>query len=85
MYTLSQKTTLIVLALTAIILSRAMFWFFDDPEGPNVPVVLGTALIVYGVSYVAYRYSSAYTSVQRLLITLACQILCVIGLYSVLH
>lgn len=50
----SKKTQLIILAITALILSRIPFFFFNDPEGPNLLVVLGTAVIVYVISLAAY-------------------------------
>lgn len=46
----SKKVSLIILALTALVFSRAMFVFFDDPEGPNLLIVTVFAAIVYFLS-----------------------------------
>lgn len=52
---LSKKTSLILLAIIALLGSRAMFFFIDDPEGPNLLIVTVTALVVYSLSLVAFR------------------------------
>jgi hypothetical protein len=59
MYSPSKTVTLVTLGLTAIFLSRALFVFFDDPEGPNLLVVLVTAAGIYGLTYAAYRWYPA--------------------------
>ena len=54
-----QKPTIVTLMLlfvTASLLSRAMFYFIDDPEGPNLLVVGVMGLVVLGVSLVVSRF-----------------------------
>jgi hypothetical protein len=45
------KASPLVLIITSIVCSRAMFAFFDDPDGPNLLVVMGMAAIVYCASW----------------------------------
>ena len=49
-----RNGTLLVLAVTALACSRAMFAFFDDPEGPNLLVVVVMAAVIYVISLAAY-------------------------------
>ncbi len=46
----------VVLITTALLCSRSLFYFFEDPEGPNLLVVGVIAAIIYGLSTVLYRY-----------------------------
>lgn len=43
----SKKTSLLILGIASIVCSRAMFFFFNDPEGPNLLVVTGAAAIIF--------------------------------------
>jgi len=84
MYFKSKKLSLVVLGITALVFSRALFLFFNDPEGPNLLVVVGTAVLVYGVSLVAYLFSFLASSriiLKRFLIGIFLQLLVVAGLY----
>jgi len=69
MYYKSKKTSLIILGITAIPLSRLMFVFFNDPEGPNLLVVTVAAIIVYLLSLAFYlsKVLRTVTGIQRLL------------------
>jgi len=42
--------TLPILAITAVAISRAVFALWRDPEGPNLVVVTGSALLIFLVS-----------------------------------
>jgi len=75
----SKKTSLLILGITALVCSRALFFFFNDPEGPNLLVVIGTALVIYFVSLAAYVLNSS--SLKKLLLAISIQILLAIGLY----
>jgi hypothetical protein len=77
----SQKASLLILAITAIAFSRILFVFFNDPEGPNLLVVMGAAVIVYFLSLGAYWLGSSTTSLNRLLLAIFVQIIIVMGLY----
>ncbi len=52
---------MLILVITAVVCSRIMFAFFNDPEGPNLLVVVGMASIIYLVSSAAYL-SNVYPS-----------------------
>lgn len=52
MHTKLKKSSLLILVVTAVVFARGMFTFIDDPEGPNLLVVMGTALVVYLISLV---------------------------------
>ena len=79
MYFTSKKTSLIILGITALVCSRVMFAFFNDPEGPNLLIVLVTAAIVYFLSLVAYRLNIPAS--KKLLVAIIIQIIIVTGFY----
>lgn len=82
MFFKSKRTSLIVLATTALICSRMLFFFFNDPEGPNLVVVIGLATLIYLLSLVAYVFSrSKVEGFNRLLIAICVQILVIIVFY----
>ncbi len=51
---LPQWPALLALYVTAASFTRVMFWFFDDPEGPNLLIVTVLAGSVYLVSLGVY-------------------------------
>ncbi|MES2213951.1 MAG: hypothetical protein V4465_00965 [Patescibacteria group bacterium] len=77
MNTPSKKTSFLVLVITALLCSRAMFVFFNDPEGPNLLIVTVMAAILYAVSLAAYTLSSSKITdnLKKLLLSVAVQIL----------
>lgn len=79
----SKKTSLIILAVTSLLSSRAMFAFFDDPEGPNLLIVTVIAAIVYGLSFALYRFLplTREYNLKRLLLTILIQIIIVTVFY----
>ena len=79
MYFKSKKTPLIILGATSIVCSRVMLLLFDDPEGPNLLVVMGTALMVYLLSLVVYSFS--FSNNKKLLLAIFIQAIIVAGLY----
>jgi hypothetical protein len=79
----SKKTPLLILAIPAIVCSRAWFFFINDPEGPNLVVVMGLAVILYFLSVMAYVLVSA-TVAKKLLAAISMQILVAICLYFLL-
>ncbi len=83
MYFTSKKTSLLILAVTSILCSRLLFLFFNDPEGPNLLVVMEMAVIVYFLSLVVYLSNSnpSITALKRLLLVIFIQILIVTGFY----
>jgi drug/metabolite transporter (DMT)-like permease len=78
MHLKSKKTSLIILAITALMLSRLMFVLFNDPEGPNLVVIIGAAAILYLLSFIAYVYNLSES--KKLLLAIFIQIVIVTGL-----
>ena len=72
-----------LLAVTAFVCSRTVFHFFNDPEGPNLLIVTVLALILYGASFVAWRFVPATTAGTKLLLGICTQLLIVAGLYTI--
>ena len=81
MYFESKKISLLILAITSLMFSRAMFLFFNDPEGPNLLIVSVLAAVIYAVSLAAYFLNSSATGPKRFLLAVCVQILLVVGLY----
>jgi len=82
LYFRSKRTSLIILAVTAIICSRILFVLFNDPEGPNLLIVTVFALAVYLSSLAVYIYGPfKINGVKRLSAVICIQILAVISLY----
>ncbi len=75
MYFKSKRISLIILGLTSMVCSRAMFWFFDDPEGPNLLIVTGMAAVLYFLSLKAYQLIFSTTGFKRLFLAIATQII----------
>lgn len=81
----SKKISLLVLVVTALVCSRVMFLFFNDPEGPNLLIVIGTAAVVYFLSLAVYLFVPSTTDFKRFSLAIFVQILLVAGLYLCLH
>ncbi len=80
----SRKASLVILGLTSLVLSRVMFVFIDDPEGPNLLVVVVMAGILYALTLLAYRFTSSVSGLKKLLLVIATQILIVTSFYFLL-
>ena len=82
LYFRSKKISLTILAVAAIICSRMLFFFFNDPEGPNLLIIAILALAVYFLSIVVYLFGpSKIKGIQRLSAVIGIQLLTVIILY----
>ena len=79
----SKKTSLLFLAVTAFMCSRALFHFFRDPEGPNLLVVAALALVLYGASFVAWRFIPVASAGKKVLFAICTQLIIVTGLYTI--
>ncbi len=77
-YLISKKTSLFILAITALICSRAMFFFFNDPEGPNLLIVTVAAVVIYCLSLTAFLLN--LSNFKRLLLAILIQVILVSGL-----
>ena len=74
----SKKISLIILGITSLLLSRLMFFFFNDSEGPNLVVIIGMAMMVYFLSLALYLLKPLkIMDLKRLLLTIFIQIIVV--------
>ncbi len=81
-YFKSKTISAIILAVTAIICSRMLFFFFNDPEGPNFLIVTVLALVMYLLSFAAYVFIPLkMKGINRLSAAICLQLLLVITLY----
>jgi len=81
MYLESKKISLIALGITALACSRILFFFFNDPEGPNLLIVVVLAAVIYVLSLAAYFFASSPSNLKKSWLALLVQILVVVGLY----
>lgn len=78
-----RKSSLLILAITAVAFSRIMFALFHDPEGPNLLVVTVGAAVIYLPS-LAFYLSNVFPSLagfKRSSATIFIQMLIATGLY----
>jgi hypothetical protein len=76
-----NRISLVVLGVPAIICSRTLFLFIDDPEGPNLLIVVGLALAIYLLSLGAYVFGPAKMKALKIIpIVIGIQILLTIVL-----
>lgn len=80
----SKKTSLVILGITALACSRLMFLFFNDPEGPNVPVVVGMAVIIYSLSLVVSLFNHSTAGLKKILLAISIQIMITLVFYFLL-
>lgn len=76
----SKKVSLITLGITAVIGSRVLFSLFDDPEGPNLLIVVVTAAVIYLVSLPVYKLNSLHNA-QKFYLAIGVQVVAVTILY----
>lgn len=74
----SKKISLFILFVTSLICSRTMFYFFDDPEGPNLLIVTVMAAILYFLSLSAFLLKTSER--KKLLLSVCIQVLIATGL-----
>jgi hypothetical protein len=77
----SKKISLLILGITSLVFSRVMFLFFNDPEGPNVLVVIGMAVIIYFLSLAIYLFKFSNNNSKKLLLAICIQIVITAGFY----
>jgi hypothetical protein len=71
---ISKKTSLIILGVTSLVGSRVFFSLINDPEGPNLLVIVVMAAIIYFVSIAAYLYPSSHTGFKKLFLAILTQV-----------
>lgn len=84
MYSKAEKTHLFIIGIAALICSRGMFFFFDDPEGPNLLVVMGMAVVLFGFSVTVYSLLP-FANPRKLWLTIFIQALFTFGLFLCLR
>lgn len=79
----SKKLSLLILFITSLLVTRAMFSIIDDPEGPNLLVVVVGASIPYILSLATYTYVPLRREsvLGRVFLSVAAQMLIVTVLY----
>jgi FtsH-binding integral membrane protein len=80
----SKKTSLLILVITALVCSRAMFALFNDPEGPNLLIVVVMAALLYALSLVAYLFKFPGNGLKKLLLAIIVQVIIATVLYFLL-
>ena len=78
-----KNGSLLILAITAVVCSRAIFAFIQDPDGPNLLVVAAMASVIYFVSSAVYL-SNVYpslTGTKRRSATIFIQAFIAMGFY----
>jgi len=78
-----KKISLLLLVITAFACSSTLFFLFNDPEGPNLLIVTVLALLLFGASFIAWRFIPATTASRKLLLGIGTQLLIVTGLYTI--
>lgn len=68
MHMTRQTISWLTLGLLALLFSRAIFVFLDDPEGPNLLVVTVTAMVLYLTTSAIYLWSRTRTITWRRLL-----------------
>lgn len=79
-----KNLSLFIVGVTSLVSSRSFFAFINDPEGPNLLIVLVLAAIVFCVSLAIYTLSPMSVT-KKLLVAVLAQILLIGGLYLVVH
>lgn len=80
----SNYTPLLILGAAAVLLSRAVFFFIDDPEGPNLLVVTVLGAIVLGLTLLVLRFvapSATTATGKRIALGLLTEIVLLAGFY----
>ncbi len=55
----TKKTSQFILAVASLVISRGVFFFINDPEGPNLLVVVVLAAIIFCVLWGVYSLFSS--------------------------
>lgn len=87
MLSTSKRTSLIILGVTSLVFSRVLFSLFNDPEGPNLLIVVGLAAIVFAISMAIYAYYPAtnFSNSKKVALSVFVQMVLVAGLYFFLN
>jgi hypothetical protein len=69
-----KKTSLLILALSSVACSRAVFLFLDDPEGPNLLTVFVLAAVLLAPSFALYSLQSPSAESRRVVLAICLQL-----------
>lgn len=78
---LSKKTNFLILGISSLFWTKLMFFFFDDPEGPNLLVVVGMSIVIYFIS--ASTFLIKMSDFSRFLSALLVQVFLVTVFYFI--
>lgn len=80
------KTPLLILVITSIVCSRTMLLSLNDPEGPNLLIVIVFALFLHFLSLAVYLPNlSIANSKKKLLLAVFIQVAIAVVLYFFLN
>lgn len=77
----SRKLPLLILGITALVFSRTLLFAFNDPEGPNLLVVIVAAVFVYLVSLTAFIFGPSASDSKKIWVAIFIQMILAIVLY----
>jgi hypothetical protein len=82
---LSKKVSVPILVVTALACSRVLFALFNDPEGPNLLIVVVMAVALYIASFVTVRlFAPSLSDLKKIGSVILVQILIAAILYLLL-
>ncbi len=81
MHFTSKKIPLLLLGATALVCSRTIFFFINDPEGPNLLVVTVMAFILYGISLAPTFFGPSVKDRKIFLLTILIQMVAAAAFY----
>lgn len=61
----SKKIMLFILAIVAMVCSRAVFMFVNDPEGPNLLIVTVLAAVIFFIFFAVYVILQRFGIIKR--------------------
>lgn len=75
-----NRISLITLGVTALVIGRATLLLVQDPEGPNLLIVVGFALFLYLVSLPVYVLASVREPL-KVIIAITLQLVVAAGIF----
>ena len=77
----SNNIQLTILGATAIVCSKTLFFFFNDPEGANLLIVIVLAIGLFVLSLAVFKYGPFN---KKLFVAVCVQILATVVMYLVM-
>lgn len=85
MFVQIKTAPLLILGVTSILCSRLLFWLFDDPEGPNLLIVLAMAAFMYLFVLLPYVLNFPVSKQWQFVWAVAIQVTLIIVIYFLLN